>query len=267
MKILNAFLLSAITWAVTLPVLGIVAILFPIFGIVGLLFKAGNKNFALSQIGTLAGGAGVVTTLTQNNVYQFIQVGLIDADVPVRQFNVTIEGEDTINVVGVTFVQAFAKLVTAGLLGADVKKAMILPVADGSAENARVQYRLTNDGATTPVIYGYGTAQFNAPVMAGMESIVALSNATFNEFTFLILDQTNIDKAIVTFLDGHTDEFTVTELAGLTCLSENILDADGLIAGRLIIDGQICSSIKIYATAGGNVQVCRVTLPFDVLTD
>jgi hypothetical protein len=221
----------------------------------------------MSKIGTLTTGAGVVTTLTLQNIYQFILIGTVDAANALRALNVNLAGNDTINIIGASFVDAFTKLVTAGLLGADVTKARVIPIGDGSAGNVAAQYRLTNDGATTPDIFGFGTAKFENPVTAQMISVNSLSKQSFAGFSFLLVDTSNVSEVNATFGDGWQDRFDLADLAALTCLSENILDADGKLAGLTVIDGQLVEECTIYAGAGGSVSVCIVNIPFPVITD
>lgn len=222
-----------------------------------------GRHALFSKIGALVTGAGNETSLDKNKLHQFIQIGTIDTDLPITSFAVNIAGETTINIKGQSFVQAFAKLVTAGLLGADVKKSMLLPVSNGSKGNTAVEYTFKNAGVTTPDIYGYGImgAGDVLPVGAGMVTIDDLSSDDFQDFDYLLVDTTNLDKTSLVFRSGWDEaNMTVSELAGLSCLSEDVLDADGKLAGLTVIDGELVASAELFAD-GGDVSVCVVSLP------
>jgi len=214
------------------------------------------------EIGTLA--ASAVTTINRETTPSLVLIGAIDENVVLDGLVVTIGGEVTISIQGQTHIQAFAKYMTEGLLGADVKVGMILKLASGELPNERVQLRMSNAGATTPTVYGYSISGRNAQAYrVAQQTIQAIDSVRYGAgFQALIIEQTNLDYAQMEFIDGHTDKFSVVELASLFAL-DNQCDADGLLAGRLMIDNQrkLIKSVTLYTTSGGTMTV-TVVKPF-----
>lgn len=222
----------------------------------------------MSQIGTLVTGAAVQTLLVLNNLHQFIQIGTIDTDLPIEGLTVSISGRTPIDIQDQSLIQAFAKYSNAGLLGADVKKAMVIPIADGGKGNISTRITLTNAGATTPDIFGWSRKPSGGNLVAAtVQTVNENANYLFENFQALMFDATNFLSATITFRDPVTGRewvegnITADELAALFATrDETTTDADGLLAGITVVDGQRSNvkDIRIFST-GGQLDVLVVT--------
>lgn len=210
------------------------------------------------EIGSLV--ASTTTTLNRDYTPAFVLIGGINEDVVLDALTVTVDGDVTININGQANVQAFAKYLQSSLLGADVKIGMLLKVASGDIPS-KLQLRLSNAGVTTPTVYGFSASKSKAvPVRAAQQTIQANDSVTYGGgFQALIIDETNLDYAQINFKDGHQDKLTVEELKAYFNLL-NPSDADGLLAGQLVVDnkGRNIAKISLYTTSGGTMTVTVV---------
>ncbi len=212
----------------------------------------------MSQIGTLVGGAGNPTLINLDYVPSYLQIGEIDADLPIDQFSIEIASVPTINVNNQAAIQAFSKYLNECLLGADVKISQVLKICGGNLSGVKCSIRLRNAGATTPNIYAFSTRN-GSPAEAvkfGQEVVQAQSRQRFAGFTALFFDATNLDRAEVQFSSGYTDTLSDVELRSLFAMG-NQCDANGQLAGLTVIDNKdrLINSVTLYATNGGNVVV------------
>lgn len=243
-------------------------ILFAVVVIIAMVSYYGTNGEVVeaSIIGTLVTGAGVLTSFDKDKLHQFIQIGTIDTDLPITTFLVTISGQTYINIVGQSFVQGFAKLVTAGLLGADVKKGMLLPVSSGGAGNVACNYSMKNAGATTPSIFGKSIQGYDPSlghVTANMVAIQDGDSRGFEGYDYLLVDPTNLQDDVSSFIfqSGWSEAaLNLSELPAITSLSEAVLDADGKLAGLVLIDAEIVAACQLFAS-GGKVDVLVINLP------
>lgn len=211
-------------------------------------------------IGQLSTGAGVPTTFNESFVPQFILVGTVDEDVPVRKLEISIGGSDFQNVNSLAEVRSLSKLQMQGMLGADVKIAQLFKIADGFIPGQNIQVRLTNNGVSTPNVYFFSQKNGSRPVSAGQETIQALSSRAFGGFSQLIFDATNLDYAQIEFNDGYSGKFETPELHARFAMMATT-DADAQLAALTVIEniGDI-SSVTLYTTNGGVITVTKVLL-------
>lgn len=210
----------------------------------------------MAVIGALLTGVGVVTSFNESFVPQSILIGTTDTDLPLSKLEVTVGGTSTINITGQADVQAFAKLFGKPLLGADVKVSQEIVIGNGFSSKQKSFVRLTNAGATTPNVMYHSrrkAEQSFVPMLAGQDTINALSSRPFSGFSALIFDESNLDYADIEFADGHQDKFSAPELHAMLA-TQMACDADGKLAGRTVILNQgDMLRVTLYTTNGGTL--------------
>lgn len=92
------------------------------------------------------------------------------------------------------------------------------------------------------------------------QSINPSANATFDNFEGLFFAPANILRAQITFSNGFTDEYTVSELAALYA-NYHVAEEFGFLQGLIVIDsesgaGQI-SQVTIFNGSGGSTVVLK----------
>lgn len=211
------------------------------------------------QIGTMTTGAGVVTTIKlDNGIPQVILVGTTDTDLPLQAISLSISGASYIDVTTQALIQAMSKYMNESLLGADVKVAQALLLANGFIAGKNGVLKLTNAGVTTPAVYAASYSRGNEPVSAGQAVVNDNSYQMFSGFEAIIFDPTNLSRADIVFADGHKDSFSAPELAALFARS-NQADADGYLAGMCVIDNQYgnIAEASVFAS-GGDITVLQL---------
>lgn len=205
-------------------------------------------------IAALTTGAGVISTLQgQPHCEQYIVIGDIDTAMPLQGINIETDGESVINIVGSQpLCSAFAKFMTpfcATLVG------LIIKVAAGKI-NKKTTYRFTNNGATTPIIFGYSEKTGGRQCRALSDGIVASSNCTYSGFTALMVTPSaNVGSLDFTFTDGTQQTYSVIEADALFAM-KNATEANGrLDAVVTTIDNRDKSikSVRVNATTAVTV--------------
>lgn len=215
------------------------------------------ETYLFSQFATLSGGAGVVTSGTLSYVPAFIVIGDMFTDLPVDRISFQIGGDTIQEVETQSVIQAVSKYLSQGSLGVNVKVGMVIKIATGFIADKTFKYSFRNVGATTPAIYGYSMNKAGRAIQAGQDSINALSNTVYKNFTALFFPDTNFASAEVTWRDGHSESgLTLVELASVLNM-QMTTDASGKLAGVNCIDNKsgAIASVKIYAGAGGSMAV------------
>lgn len=212
----------------------------------------------MAQIGTLVTGAGITTTIGPNaDGEQFIVLGDVDTAMPLSGISVDVGGENTINIVGSQpLVSAFAKYMsqfTATLVG------LVLKIATGKLMK-KTTYRFTNNGVTTPAIFGFseGSNGPGKPLRALSQGINALSNQVFTKFTaLLITPSANLGNLDFVYRDGTSVTMTALEADALFAM-KNPTEANGrLDAVVTTIDNRegLIASVRVNATTAVTVVV------------
>lgn len=223
----------------------------------------------MSEIVTLTGGAGKKTQKELNYVPQNILIDAIDTDVPIQGINVMVDGDPAIAITNQSRIQAFAKWLQGGLLGADVKVGMMLKIANGQVDlpaGSTCTMILENAGATTPKVYANSEGKGDDVFMVGEDAVIASTSKVFDDFDFLAFDPTNISYAVVTFADGHQQRMEIAELRALYS-KYNTSDADGELAGLVCVDNDAdddgvrdIARFELQAGSGGNTTVLKVDM-------
>ena len=224
----------------------------------------------MSQIGTLTGGAGAVTTINIQHVPEFIVIGSSynAAGIVATAISWSIAGKEYVNVAGAALSKAFAKLKKHGDLTNGVVDETI-QVGFGYEPNQQFQLRITNAGATTPAVYGFSRRMGNRRLLTAAPNVINDgASQSFTGFIALMFDATNLDNAEVAFRNAktgavYTERMQPAELLSLFGL-DNISEA-GTLAAITVIDntnllinaGQQVQRITLYAS-GGSITVQSV---------
>lgn len=214
------------------------------------------------KYGTLTTGVGVETIINLPFIPEYVQIGTIDTDIPLTKFEVTVGGVAIISISGQSLIQAFAKYLMKGMLGTSVKIASILKVADGFVGGRNCQISMTNAGATTPDIYCNSSNKGRRLFKAAPISVNASSSQLIEEFNALFFPSTNIDYVNIEFIDGHSEKFSLPELAGYA-VQVMMTDANGLLAANYCIDNSLnqdIARIVIYTTSGGSATILKIAI-------
>lgn len=208
----------------------------------------------MAIIGSLA--ASTTTTITQSFVPELVVIATVDQANPISNLTVTIGGTVYQSLSAQARITAAMKYLVQGLLGADVKIGSILKIADGFLPTETLQLTATNADASVYTVYGFSTGRGSKKVMAGETTIQASSYETFEQFTSLLLDATNLNRVDIMFEDGHTDPFSAAELQALFVM-RNTSDADGDLGSLICIDNRFGNILqaKIFTTSGGSMTV------------
>jgi len=223
----------------------------------------------MGQISTLLTGAGVVTTINQNWVPQYVLVGDIETDLPLTQLAYSISGNEKLNIVGQPLIQVFSKFGKQALLGTEIKVMQLLEIADGYYGNIQFQMRLTNVGVTTPSIFGFSEqAGAGRCVSATNVTILASTNASFQGFIALAFDPANVNTVDLSFVDRDTGieyneaGLTADEVQAIFGI-KNTTDLGGELAAITVLDnrmlaqtlGKYITRARIFNGAGGATSV------------
>lgn len=217
----------------------------------------------MPQVGTLLTGAGVDTTIAgQASCGSMLVLGDVDTANPLTGFQVEIDGTPYVNIKNnATLCSAFAKWQMETISGTNVI-GIAFKCATGKI-NRNTTYRLTNGGATTPIIRVLSNNRGGVPVIAAVKGIAANASDDFSKFAALMIDlPANVNNIEIAFKDGHKETWTVQDADAVFAL-KNQAEADGRLAGSTIIDNseQNIASVRINATTA--ISVLVVKLPND----
>jgi hypothetical protein len=182
-------------------------------------------------------------------------------------FSVVCSGTQLMSVTSVQRLTALAKYDS----GAILQDPVLPPTAD---ENQAASYlRLaagrinkattitgTNSVASIRNVFAASTNISNVARRAVEQSINPSANATFDNFECIIFDATNVLRAQITFANGYTDEYSVSEIDALYA-AYHVSDAFGRLQGLSCIDADsgagLISQVVLYNGAGGSTVVLR----------
>lgn len=234
-------------------------IAFPILGNLHLIHIIQQKKFTMGQIGTLVTGAGINTSITgQSQLESDLMIGGVDTAMPLRGLKVVVGGKTTIDIQGSQpLMSAFAKFM---MRSAGTVVGLVIKIGTGRMRSPGSSIVLTNDGATTPIIYSYSQGGNGTPIEAVTQGVNALSNLTIDNFAALMVTPTaNIGSFDVVYADGTDQSMTALEADSLFA-SKNDAQANGrLDAVVTSFDNRDRSirSVKVNATTAVTVLVIR----------
>jgi hypothetical protein len=118
----------------------------------------------------------------------------------------------------------------------------------------------TNTVAADRAFYAASTCISDVARRAVETSINQSANATFSDFEALFFLPSDIIRAQITFANGFTDEYTVTELVAMYA-NYHICDSSGLLEGLLCIDADspagLISQVVLFNGTGGSTVVLK----------
>lgn len=223
----------------------------------------------MSQIGTLVTGAGVVTTINQNWVPQYILVGDVSTKLPITQLAYSLSGKEKLNLSGQPLIQAFSKFGKSSILGATIQVAQLLEITDGYYGNTQFQLRLTNVGITTPGIFGFSDGMGRGRCIVSTNvTVLTNTNTTFQGFVALGFDATNVNTVDLTFLNRENGQeyqeagLSPDELNAYFNI-QNPSDLAGQLSDQTYIDnraiaamtGSYITKARVFNGAGGDTSV------------
>ena len=135
----------------------------------------------MGQIGTLAGGAAVITVISgQAQLDQFIVIGDVDTALPLTGLTIEVDGSPFFQVQGSQpLMQALSQW---QMEKAGTTVGYMLKVSTGQIRK-NTTFRFTNAGATTPAIYNFSEAGNGVPLLIATETINASSYQVFERFS------------------------------------------------------------------------------------
>jgi hypothetical protein len=213
----------------------------------------------MAQIGTLASGAGTVTSFNGlSQLDEFLLIGDVDTTNPLQGLTVEVNGETLINIQNQALITAFAKWLME-TVGSVV--GLLLKFATGRIKG-NTNIRLVNSGPTTPAIFAFSDSDGGRPFLVATEVILPGSYSDYSGFSALFLNApANVQQAVVTFADGFQTIMTAVELAAYFSIT-NQAETDGYLGGVAVIDNSAgnIQSVRVFAT-GANLNVLKVQIP------
>ncbi len=217
----------------------------------------------MSQLGSMTGTAGAVTTLNLPYCPEYLIVGdTFSGTFELTNFSVSINGQSTFELIGADDIDAVAQIRSnaSDTIGGATGNIMGLKLADGQI-NAPTLIRLTNESTNADNIYGVSTSVGTAPYRYSQFTVNATSNQQFSQFDSLLINSspTNIDSIEIQYVDGFKDRFDAVELPLLwrelySGESTSEFSASGDIAFIDNQDGNIANA-TIYTNASGSSTV------------
>ena len=217
----------------------------------------------MSQLGSMTGTAGAVTTLNLPYCPEYLIVGdTFSGTFELTNFSVSINGQSTFELIGADDIDAVAQIRSnaSDTIGGATGNIMGLKLADGQI-NAPTLIRLTNESTNADNIYGVSTSVGTAPYRYSQFTVNATSNQQFSRFDSLLINSSpsNIDSIEIQYVDGFKDRFDAVELPLLwrelySGESTSEFSASGDIAFIDNQDGNIANA-TIYTNASGSSTV------------
>jgi hypothetical protein len=195
---------------------------------------------------------------------EYILVGeTFDATFQLTNLSVVTSGLQLMSITSNARITALSKYDGGALLAAPgagpSEVAMYLKLATGRINKATT-ITGTNGSAGVQPIFAASTNINNVARRAVEQSINPSANATFDMFECLIFDLTNVLRAQITWDNGYSDEFTVSELRALYG-AFHIAEAAGTLNGLLCIDADsgagLIQQVVLYNGAGGSTVVLK----------
>ena len=181
-------------------------------------------------------------------------------------FSVVCSGVQLMSITAVSRLTALAKFDSGAILDdpatpgtVNSTTASYLRLATGRINKATT-ITGTNGVAAAQNFFAASTNISNIARRAVEQSINPSANATFDNFEALIFDSSNVLRAQITFANGYTDEYSVSEILALYA-NNHVSDAFGTLENLTVIDadsgaGQI-AQVVLFNGAGGSTVVLK----------
>lgn len=215
----------------------------------------------MSQIATLTTGAGVVTVISgQNQCEAMLLLGSVATANPLQSLQVEVDGTPYINVVNQpALLSAFFKWMAAFV---STLAGVVIKVATGNIPK-NTTYRLTNNGATTPIIFAFSDADNGVPILASTQQINASSYSDFMDFSALFIGTpANVSSAEFVFTNGRKSTLSQVELDALYVMKPYIpaTEANGQLLAVSVIDNRDKSikAVRLYCSAANVILIAKI---------
>lgn len=207
-------------------------------------------------LGTIAGGAGVSTTIETTFLPQFIS---FDAAAP-TSIRVNVLGDGVIYDITAAAIPGLRSM---RYLSQVTATEVVLPVANGLVKGKNVQITIVNSAATAFTLYGTSiNNNGNVYIQALTQNVLASSGAQFSKFAFLFMpSMATTDVLNILYQDGLVQQTDRFELPAILQLSQGINGA--AIYAIDNFQGKI-KMIQFTPTAAQLVFMVRFTAVGDV---
>jgi len=219
----------------------------------------------MALIGSFPASSSAVFNLDFLPEY-FLVAGASAGNQSVTSLSVVVSGVQLMSITNADRVTALAKFDSGAILDN--------PATPGSLNNVACSYLKLSTGrinkATTITgvngvasvrdVYAASTCISNVARRAVEQSINPSANATFDNFEALIFDPTNVLRAQITFANGYSDEYTVSELKALYSryhISERGGDLSDLTVIAADSGAGLMSQVVLYNGSGGSTVVLK----------
>lgn len=213
----------------------------------------------MSQIGTLTTGAGVTTVIAgQAQCESVLVLGSVGTANPLRGLQVEVDGTSYINIVdNATLLAAYSNWMMAFV---STVMGVCFKIATGQIPRSTT-YRLTNDGATTPIVYAFSDNPNGIPFVVGTKGVNPSSNENFSKFSCLFLGTpANVSNAEVVFRSGLQATLSIVELNAMFALKVPATEAGGQFDGITLIDNRDQSIESVRINTNSNAGGCTVMI-------
>jgi len=219
----------------------------------------------MALIGTIPASSSQVFNLDFLPEFLLIQNTALDNQ-SLSNLSVVTSGIQLMSITSVDRITALAKFDSGALLDFpnpvgtyQSRTAAYLKLATGRINKATT-ITGTNSIASVRNVFAASTNIGNIARRAVEQSINPSANATFDNFESLIFDGTNVLRAQITFANGYSDEYSVTELRALYG-RYHVADDGGNLSGLTVIDADsgagLISQVVLYNGSGGSTVVLK----------
>lgn len=211
----------------------------------------------MPQLTQLVTGVGVVTSVVgQAQCENMVTIGDATTANPLSGLQIEIDSTSFINITGQTLITAFMKWLN-GISASAV--ASVLKLGTGKMRKS-TNYRFTNAGATTPIIYATSDAEDGVPMVAGTKQINASSYEDFQKFSALFIGTpANVTQVEVLFNNGAKNIFSIQEIDAMYAIQQPT-EANARLGGVSVINnnGSEIKKVRIYCSVATTVLVVKL---------
>jgi hypothetical protein len=195
---------------------------------------------------------------------KFLIENTANATQALSNFSVVCSGVQLMSITSDARVTALSKFDSGALLsdpssGNVSSTASYLRLATGRINKATT-ITGTNSTAFNQNVFAASTNISNVARRAVEQSINPSANATFDNFEGLFFDGVHVLRAQITWANGFTDEYTVSELRALYA-NYHVSDAQGNLEGLVTIDADsgagLISQVVLFNGGGGTTVVLK----------
>jgi hypothetical protein len=215
----------------------------------------------MALIGTLAPSANTVFNLDYTP--ERLLIRQTQSGVNCSSLSVVASGRQLMSVTNAQRITALAKFDGGAILGS--APSPLVPqwirLSIGRLQKSTT-INITDASGFPTDVFAASTGLGDVSRLAVEQSINPSANATFDNFEALFFDSTNVQRVVLTFDNGFTDEYSPQEIDALFAFYHST-DADGKLDGLSCIDsesgaGSIVQAV-IYNGSGGTTVVLKTS--------